>query len=253
MHKLIYFLLILLVACAPDGKKSSELKPNEIYKNFTVTYDENKKELEAQAQFLAGASWDRNMFEKTGGTAVELDAPANIIFTGKAMEKAGSLFTGRLYIYKQEKPVPLVSWKYTDQTGKSYDYLVKVIPISFKKRLSNINYKKDLKIYWEGKPVQENEWVELVIEGEVPVDSNETKKVELLAVAGEPGDEYVRMDSRDLTRLKKCNVKVTIIRKTHIALPDLGREEGFLNVEYIGRSFDAKIPEEGMGDGIFGL
>jgi hypothetical protein len=233
--KIIYLfpLLVFLFSCASENKKSDKINSEDVYQSYSINYDGEIAYI--KAEFRIGAYWNRLETEKTGGEAVELVGPANVTFNGEKMNTDNSMFTGAYYSLKKEGVLNGdVTWVWTDNAGKKYTNTAQVNPIKLNEVSCSLN--EDMIVTWEGLPVQENETVNVTVEGSV-----NDKRVKTSEFTSKIGATSVSFSPEELKQYSGEAISVEITRKALVPVSNGTKEGGVMSIYYDGNSVTTSV------------
>jgi hypothetical protein len=236
-------LLLFLMSCVGEGKKSSEVNSDEIYQKYIISYDQNKANYYARAEFIIGGKWNRTESEKEDGLNLELSEPARIEFNGQKMEKKEDMFSGVYYSLQKKSiqdSVCYFLWK--DNKGKTFTNAFSIHKIWLPYIPDQIDCTKEFILQWGGTPVGTNETIIVSITGELKLD-DEIKKKSITQITSDVGLQEVSFSPEQLQILSGCKAKIEITRKSHIPVNEGGKAGGFIDINFEGQEKSTKIVE----------
>jgi hypothetical protein len=139
------------------GEDSSSVKQDRIFTQYWLYYDANTDVTYARATFRLGHAL---------GTVLELTAPAQVVFNGKAL--SFSAFPGW---HEAQFPGRVVgTFQYTNVDSQRFDVEIAALPDVAAQPALTLAPGKTVTFAWQGPAVQKDERIEVIVTGENKLD-----------------------------------------------------------------------------------
>jgi hypothetical protein len=223
--------ILLLLVYVISGCKSSEVDESKnvnqsrIYQDYYAEYDADKGKYKVEVIFRFGG---------TNGTTLILSEPSYVNLNGKPLEGKKQLLRGQVYFEnkKANNPKDFI-FEFTDLDEHTFNNTLVLESISFGELPSEISDSTGGSIYWEGKPLQEDEelWLEIT-------DANKTAKT--IFVRNQETNEVVIKPS-DLQELTEGKIKLQLIRFVKHSTHENAEVGGEMSGRYYSEEAEIKI------------
>lgn len=217
LSALLLSLALLNSACSLQSVGSDQVKTEEIYQDYSVTYYEASNSTQTSAQFLAEGGF---------GHSVELLYPSAVLVNNAAMYH--HLFLGSWYDRDFNGFIQKTIFKYIDSNNQVYQNEVTILPVSLKSYSTTVDKKKAYKVEVTADNLRKNENVVVQICQPISNDNNN-----LECVRGDSKTDQVGIASRDLKKLNPGSAKMTVSREYSEKTTQNTKSSGRISTSYV--------------------
>lgn len=214
MSKIIFVVLIslLLFSC---NKKSSKVDQDQIFQNYSFSYNDDYFECSAYASFLEG---DEN------GEALKLNKKSEVSLNGDKVSGKNT-FYGRSF----QDQLSNATFIYTNNSGDKFTNLLEISNAISLGTYTELNTNDTTFWSWEGEAIDTNETAYLIF-------TNKTNSSKTLAIPQpEIGANYFLITPSLLSSLPKETTKVEIKRQKITKQGNFGKAGGKITSTFEGR------------------
>lgn len=164
MKKLIYLIIVLLIAVSCKTESSDDIDVSNVYQAYLLSYNKTANHTHACAQFRDGGAL---------GNDIILDSPSKIAVNGEVLTHQDFPYALYYHYYKKYSGEQSeVTFVFTDKNNKEYTNIANLntLPsINKPDGFIEISKSDDFDFVWIGEPVGSGETVQLTLS-----DSNES-------------------------------------------------------------------------------
>lgn len=230
---LMGFIAVIASGCSigsTDSIMSDKVAQSEVWQSYSVSYQEVDAKLISDATFRVGGVTGTTM-DLTSNSSVTSNIGAMNRFTGRS---TGTYYKGERRETLNPSQFPQTySWTYRNNDGKIYRNSITMESIGLPdfKAGEQVSRSKDVKIRWNGKPLQADESVTVIISW---FDSVTKPNSTVIEVNNTVGTDSVVIATTRLTPLDTGMYKVQFKRTKTLSVQEGTGKGGLMRAEYTG-------------------